>query len=135
MTDASGNEIENVYHNEYVVRDEVVMVSTSGNQSVILENTVRRGESESPGSLAMELIFNGDDQCSIRSAQGDPYNINGSGTFVDEADEWGGKARDVIYLDYSYTDALNNETHSVMDTLVIRDRAVTFEEFSVELNN
>ncbi|MDF9796572.1 hypothetical protein OKW21_001835 [Catalinimonas alkaloidigena] len=134
MTDASGNVVENEYHSEYVVKDEVVMVSTSGHQSVTLENTVRRGEKSSPGNLLLELVFGNDDQCSIRSAEGDPYNISGSGTFVEEADEWGGKARDVIYLDYNYTDAANNETHAVKDTLVIRDRAVTFEEFAIELN-
>nr|WKN37352.1 DUF5627 domain-containing protein [Tunicatimonas sp. TK19036] len=135
MTDASGNEVENVYHNEYVVRDEVVMVSTSGNQSVTLENNVRRGDNASPGSLMMELVFGNDNQCTIRSAEGDAYNISGSGTFAEDAGEWGDKARDVLYLDYSYTDAANNETHAVKDTLVIRDRAVTFEEFTVELEN
>ncbi len=133
MTDASGNEVENVYSSEYVVRDEVVMVSTSGNQSVMLSNTVRRGGNSSPGNLTMELLFGNDNQCTIVSAPDDAYSISGSGTFADDAGEWGDKARDVIYLDYSYTDAANNETHAVKDTLVIRDRAVVFEEFTVEL--
>jgi hypothetical protein len=31
-------------------------------------------------------------------------------------------------------DAVNNEIHEVKDTLVIRDRAVVFEEFKIELN-
>lgn len=135
MTDATGNEIVNAYRSDYVVRDEVVMVSTSGNQSVILENLVRRGDQSSPGNLRMELEFGNNDQGTIRSAEDDPYNISGSSNFVEEADEWGGKARDVLYLDYSYTDAANNEVHAVKDTLVIRDRAVVFEEFSVELAN
>ncbi len=133
MTDASGNEVENVYHSEYVVKDEVVMVTTSGRNSVTLENSVRRGGNESPGNLTMELTFNNDKNCSISSAEGDPYQVSGSGQFAEEADEWGGEARDVIYLDYTYTDAANNETHAVKDTLVIRDRAVVFEEFDVEL--
>ena len=133
MTDAAGNTVENVYISDYVVRDEVVRLSTSGRQSVVLENTVRRGENSSPGNLTMELVFGGDNQCVIRSATDDPYSINGSGTFAEGAGEWGAKARDVIYLDYNYTDAANNETHAVKDTLVIRDRAVTFEEFTVAL--
>ncbi len=52
MTDAAGNEVENEYRSEYVVQDEVVMVSTSGQQSVMLENSVRRGDecqSRKPG--------------------------------------------------------------------------------------
>ncbi len=134
MTDAAGNTVENVYISEYVVRDEVVPVNTSGRSSVTLENIVRRGDSESPGSLMMELNFNSENQCTIRSATDDPYQIDGSGQFVEDGDEWGDKSRDVIYLDYNYTDLANSETHSVKDTLVIRDRAVTFEEFTVELN-
>ena len=31
-------------------------------------------------------------------------------------------------------DVVNNEIHEVKDTLVIRDRAVVFEEFKIELN-
>ncbi|MEO0331791.1 MAG: DUF5627 domain-containing protein, partial [Bacteroidota bacterium] len=134
MTDAAGNTVENVYISEYVVRDEVVPVNTSGRSSVTLENIVRRGDSESPGSLMMELSFNSENQCTIRRATDDPYQIDGSGQFVEDGDEWGDKSRNVIYLDYNYTDLANSETHSVKDTLVIRDRAVTFEEFTVELN-
>jgi len=81
----------------------------------------------------MELTFNNDKNCSISSAEGDPYKVSGSGQFAEEADEWGGKPRDVIYLEYTYTDAANNETHTVSDQLVIRDRAVVFEELDVEL--
>ncbi len=133
MIDAAGNEVENVYISEFVVRDEVVPVNTSGRRSVTLENTVRRGDNASPGNLMMELSFNSENTCTISSATDDPYQIDGSGQFVEGGDEWGGRPRDVIYLDYDYTDIANNETHSVQDTLVIRDRAVTFEEFTVEL--
>ncbi|WKN31493.1 DUF5627 domain-containing protein [Porifericola rhodea] len=135
LTDADGNEVENVYHNEFVVKDEVVMLTTSGNQAVQLQNIVRRGGENSPGNLNMELVFGTDNSCRIISTEGDPYNISGSGMYVEDADEWGGLPRDVIYLDYSYTDMANNETHQVKDTLVIRDRAVVFEEFTVEFND
>ncbi len=133
MTDAAGNEVENVYISEYVVRDEVVPVNTSGRRSVTLENIVRRGDGDSPGELMMELSFSSENTCTISSATDDPYQIGGSGQFVEGGDEWGGKPRDVIYLDYDYTDVANSETHSVQDTLVIRDRAVVFEEFTVEI--
>ena len=111
------------------------MLTTSGNQAVQLQNTVRRGGENSPGNLNMELVFGTDNSCRIISTEGDPYNISGSGMYVEDADEWGGLPRDVIYLDYSYTDMANNETHQVKDTLVIRDRAVVFEEFTVEFND
>jgi len=125
--------IDNIYHAEYVERDEVTTVLTSGNKKVIVENIVRRGDSPSPGSVVMELSFDDADNCTIGSAEGDPYSVSGTGKFVEGGDMWGGKARDVIYLDYTYTDEANSETHSVKDTLVVRDRMAVFERFAVEL--
>jgi hypothetical protein len=132
VTDADGNTVDNVYHKEYVEQDEVVMVSTLDLNSVELQNTVRRGENSSPGSLSMKVHFEGDVGV-VTGTEGDPYNISGTGQFKTDGDEWGGKARDVIYLDYTYTDTANNETHVVKDTLVVRDRAAVFEQFTVEL--
>lgn len=99
-----------------------------------LQNIIGRGgENSSPGNVTMELTFN-DNSCTVSSYKDDPYTISGTGEFVEGGDEWGGgKPRDVIYLDYTYTDADNSETHSVKDTLVIRDRTAVFEEFEVEL--
>ena len=127
--------VDNVYHAEYVERDEVTTILTSGNKKVLVENLVRRGDDSSPGSVMMELTFDDSDNCSIASAEDDPYNVSGSGKFVSGGDSWGGKARDVIYLDYSYTDAANSETHAVKDTLVVRDRMAVFEEFALELQD
>ncbi|WP_298365999.1 DUF5627 domain-containing protein [uncultured Lutibacter sp.] len=133
MTNASGEKVSNVYQAEFVVRDELVTLSTSGRFNVELSNLVRRGGLSSPGSVNMELSFNENGDCTISSFNDDIYNISGSGKFVEDGDEWGGKKRDAIYLDYTYTDTANNETHAVKDTLVIRDRNVKFEEFTLEL--
>ena len=133
MTNALGETVSTVYRDEYVVGDELVTLTTSGRHNVELSNIVRRNGLTSPGSANMELAFNEDGDCTITSFNDDAYNISGSGKFVQDGDEWGGKKQDVIYLDYSYTDAANNETHAVKDTLVIRDRNVKFEEFTVEL--
>ncbi|SNR71314.1 protein of unknown function [Lutibacter agarilyticus] len=133
MTNASGETVTTVYRDEYVVRDELVPVTTSGRNNVELSNIVRRAGLTSPGSVNIELAFNDGGDCVITSFEDDVYNVSGSGKFVQDGDEWGGKQQDVIYLDYSYTDAANNETHAVKDTLVIRDRNVKFEEFTVEL--
>lgn len=125
--------VNNVYHAKYVEKDEVTTILTSGNEKVIVENLVRRGDSSSPGSVVMELTFDDSDNCSVASAEGDPYNVSGTGKFVEGGDMWGGKPRDVIFLDYSYTDVANSETHVVKDTLVVRDRMAVFEEFALEL--
>jgi len=135
-TNASGESINNVYHAQYVEWDEVVPVNTSGYTKVQLSKmAVRGGEGEqSPGDIKMVLNFDNDGSCTVASAPDDAFNISGTGQFVEEGDTWGGKPRDVIHLSYTYSDAVNNETHTVKDTLVIRDRNVTFEEFQVELN-
>ena len=120
------------YNAEFTVDDEIAFVQTSGFNKVHLQNIIGRGENSSPGNVDMELSFT-DDTCTISSYKDDPYGISGTGRFVEGGDTWGDKPRDVIYLDYTYTDADNSETHAVKDTLVIRDRTAVFEEFEIEL--
>lgn len=133
MTDASNKSVSSIYHAQYVERDELVNVTTTGKSQVELSNLIRRGSASSPGNVNFELVFDENENCIIRSFKNDQYNVTGSGKFVQNGDKWGGKERDAIYLDYSYFDAANNEIHEVKDTLVIRDRAVVFEEFKIEL--
>lgn len=132
MTNSSNETVSTVYHNQYVERDELVMVTTTGKNAVELSNIIRRGSEASPGDVNIELLFDDSGNCSIRSFEGDAYNVSGTGQFVENGGIWGGKEHDAIFLDYSYTDAANNETHSVKDTLVVRDRNVVFEEFTLE---
>lgn len=133
MTNDLGEVTTSTYKAEFVEQDEVIDVLTSGRSNADYTNRVRRGELTSPGDVNLELLFNADETCTITGQDDNPYNVSGSGAFVEDGDEWGGEKRDVIYLDYSYTDAVNNETHVVKDTLVIRDRSVKFEQFQVEL--
>jgi hypothetical protein len=132
MTPTGGTTVLNIYHAEYVESDEIVMVTTTGNSSVELSNIVRRGSESSPGSVNIELLFDDDDNCSIQSYGDDPYNVSGSGKFVENGGYWGGKEYDAMFLEYNYADTANNETHVVNDTLVVRDRNVIFEEFVLE---
>lgn len=134
MTNAANNTVSSIYHAQYVERDELVTLTTTGRNNVSLSNLVRRGSQSSPGDVNMELVFSDDGKCIIRSIGDDAYKVSGSGKFVENGDKWGGKERDVIHLDYTYTDLANNETHVVKDTLVVRDRNVVFEEFIIELS-
>jgi len=133
MTNALGEVTTSTYRSEFVEKDEVIDLLTSGRLKVGYVNRVRRGDLGSPGDVNIELSFNTNETCAISGQGDDPYNVSGSGTFVENGDEWGGEKRDVIYLDYEYTDAVNNETHKVKDTLVIRNRDVIFEQFAIEL--
>ena len=133
MTNNLGETTTSTYRSEYVEKDELVDLITSGRFDVTYTNRVRRGELTSPGDVNIELKFNADETCVVTGAGDDPYNVTGSGRFVENGDKWGGEQRDVIYLDYQYTDAVNAETHAVKDTIVIRNRDVVFEQFNIEL--
>jgi len=115
---------------------------------------VRRPGSATNNKLSLLLTFNDNEDITVTNA--DPAStvaVTGSGKFVEDGDEWGGKTRDVIYLDFEYretevevsevrffgtlrstTTATFDLLHKVKDTLVIRDRDVVFEEFTVQLN-
>lgn len=133
MTNDSNEVVSTVYRDEYVERDELVMVTITGENSVTMSNIVRRGALSSPGSVEIELTFDDNDNCTVQSFGSDGYNVTGTGQFVEDAGSWGGQDHDAIFIDYTYTDTNNSETHSVQDTLVVRDRNVVFEEFLLEL--
>lgn len=120
-----------VYSADFVEDDLVREVIISGRNNVIIENNViRRGGLQSPGTVAIELAFDDSENCTITSADGN-YNVAGTGKFVIDGDEWGGKKRDAIFVNYSYDDVLNNERHTVIDTFVVRNRGVVFESFPI----
>ena len=124
-----------VYNAGFVERDELTLLETAGMDKVKYQNLIGRGENSSPGNVVMELSFNEDNTCTISSYKNDPYGVTGTGQFVEDGDSFGGNKKDVIYLNYTYKDAVNAETHTVKDTLVIRDRTAIFEEFTVELKD
>jgi len=143
-----------VYRSEFVVGDELLPVATAGRNEVTTTIDVRRPGSATNNKLSLLLTFNDNEDITVTNA--DPAStvaVTGSGKFVEDGDEWGGKTRDVIYLDFEYretevevsevrffgtlrstTTATFDLLHKVKDTLVIRDRDVVFEEFTVQLN-
>lgn len=132
MSTSGGTTVLNTYHEQYVEEDELVMVTTTGNKKVELSNIVRRGSESSPGLINIELLFDENDNCSIQSYKDDPYIASGTGKFIENGGFWGGEEHDALFLEYNYTDLVNNETHVVNDTLVVRNRNVVFEEFVLE---
>ena len=132
MTNAANETVSTIYRDQYVERSELVMITTTGKNSVELSNIVRRGSEASPGNVNIELLFDESGDCTIQSYEGDPYDVVGAGKFIENGGAWGGKDHDALFLDYMYIDTLNNESHHVIDTLVVRDRNVVFEEFVLE---
>lgn len=142
-----------VYRAEYVVQDELLPLATAGRSAATTTIDVRRPGIATDLQLSLLLTFNDNEEITVSNA--DPNSnitVMGTGTFVEDADEWGGESRDVIYLDFQYieqdvevtqkfvfgnlistTTSTFELNHQVNDTLVIRDRNVKFEEFVVDL--
>lgn len=144
-----------VYRAEFVVGDELLPLSTAGRKVANTTIGVRRADPDlaTNNTLSLKLTFNDNEEIIVTNA--DPNStvtVTGSGKFIEDGDEWGGKSRDVIYLDFQYrelevevteefffgslvstTTATLDLLHTVKDTLVIRDRDVKFEEFTINL--
>jgi len=117
---------------DYLVDSEIWSLRTSALNAV--QTNAVSFHISSDGLYKMELLLNNDNTISIKPLEGsliEPYQTgaNGTSTFVQDGAEWGGKPRDVMYLNYSYMEGGVLE-HFVNDTLVFRDRAIKFEVFT-----
>jgi hypothetical protein len=116
-----------VYHNAYVEKDEVAsMFTRSMTQDTMLLNAKNKGNVNAPFQLF--LNFDNSGNCTVSAPASANYTISGNGQFVKKGDMWGDQKRDVLYLKYQV--AFGTTTHSLTDTLVLRDRGVKFETFS-----
>ena len=121
-----------VRHNKYVEDDEVMMLTTNTLKSVLLpvSTRVRNEATGSTETLTCDLIltFNDNNECVITSSS--EYPASGSGKFVSKGEKksWGNKDRDVIYLDYQID--FSGKKYVTKDTLVVRNRGVSVEEFT-----
>jgi hypothetical protein len=115
------------YRGALVENSEIARAQTVDLNTVIIPSIIRRFNAPDGGTLTLKAVFATDKTCVLYN------NANneqiGTGILKEKGDMWGGKPRDVIYLDYAYNDTPRNERHEVKDTMVIRDRGVGFELF------
>lgn len=127
VKDASAAVLEtNAYRTPYIVDNELWNLTTTGKTQVTVQ-----GKTHStlvPGDLKMNLLFSDNGDCTIKEAAGSAFTITGTGKFLKDADEWGDKKRDAIYMNYQFTSGSN--TYSATDTLVIRDRAIKMQLYN-----
>jgi len=130
LKNVSGSVVDQViYHTLYVEKNEIWYLQTISRNQVVVTGLVRR-TSGSPGSFKMVLTFDATGNCTISQFAGSTYPVSGTGKFVTNGDEWGGKKRNAIILNYQVTDATNGQFHNVTDTLVVRDRDMHLETFN-----
>lgn len=117
-----------VYHQPYVEYDQVVTtaVTKSLNSLSISLNGTAKGNVSLPYQILLNFGQSGN--CTLTNPAGATYSITGNGSYVKNGDMWGNQKRDVLYLKYQVT--FGTVTHSLTDTLVLRDRAEKSETFS-----
>lgn len=118
-----------VRHAAYVEKDETIDgFSTLGLNKVQWSRFLKDADGNNVDA-DLELTFDEDGNCTITSAT-DGIEASGTGKFVEKGDKnsWGGKDRDVLYLDYTLE--YSGIQCVTKDTLVTHYRGVKAEWFT-----
>ena len=121
-----------VRHAGFVEKDEVVLnqFKTLGINSVQWDRPAKDNAGNNIDCL-LKLDFDGNGTCTV-SSNVEGVTATGTGQYADKGDKnsWGGKDRDVLYLDY--TVEYSGIKCATKDTLVVRDRGVKSDWFAFE---
>ena len=115
------------YRQKYIESSEVVLVKTADKDSVTYENATRLS-SGSPGKFQVGIKFDTNGNGVILNTPLYPRVVTGTAKFSKNAESWGGQQRHTLYLDYVITEG--TRIHTVLDTLVFRDKNVIFETYT-----
>lgn len=112
--------------NEYTERDQVIGLETTG-LTTATSNYLGNLESH-----RFEIEVDPDTrELQLRTTVESDITATGTGEYIeftDEIEQWGGKFRDALYLDYSYVNINDAMYYEVYDTLVFRDRQIKMED-------
>ncbi len=116
------------YHKQYVERDTIAKMYTVSMNECLM--TVKTRNARSKKDVTFSLIIKVDDagKCVVSAPDTVSYKISGTGEFVKDGDMWGGVKQDVMRLKYSVD--FDTITHTLTDTLVMRDRQVVMQTFT-----
>ncbi|MDP4208823.1 MAG: DUF5627 domain-containing protein [Bacteroidota bacterium] len=123
---------DSVRHNQYLEYNELVKISTTSLSTVTLPLSIKRGAQKV--SFNLVLTFASDGTCTVSGDNPTSFDISGTGKFVSkgEKNSIGGIDRDGLYLDYSVNLKNYGLKYATKDTMVVRDRAVGPEYYTVE---
>jgi len=134
ITRLDGTDTVSHRHAEFIEDNEVVKVTTFSFTEATLPLTLYGTDGSKVVDTNIKLEFTDDENCMITGGEG-VFTISGNGTFVPNGDKnsIGGIDRDVLYLDYHVKFSFLSLAYDTKDTLVVRDRAVAPQYFSVVL--
>lgn len=131
ITAADGKQSVQVRHEQYVEKNEVVDLVTTGLKSLKLPLTIKAADGHNI-DYNVVLTFADDNTCTI-TGDSDEFGIVGNGRFVSKGDKnsIGGKDCDALYLDYDVVFKNLNTAYTTKDTLTLRNRGVKPEYLKV----
>lgn len=131
ITKADGTTVTSTRHTQYVENNELVNISTNSLKVSTLPLSIRDSQGNAV-KYNLVLTFADDGTCTV-SSNNSNYEISGSGKFVSKGEKKsiGGYDRNALYLDYNVKFKSLNLQYSTKDTLVVRDRGVAPEYFTV----
>jgi hypothetical protein len=135
ITKTDGSTSTSLRHVEYVENDELVSASSQGLKVCEIPLTVKDSSGKDV-SFNLILTFADDGTCTVKG-NADTYDISGTGKFVTNGEKQsiGGSDRDALYLDYNvkFKNIDNNLQYATRDTLVMRDRNVSLDYFTLSM--
>ncbi len=117
-------------HAEYVEYDDTFELGTLGLHKS--DCTLTNELDNTTYTCRLILTFDSEGKCAVTSDTENTF-VSGTGQYVEkgEKNSWGGEDRDAIYLDYTVD--YGPAVYSTRDTLVMRDRQVAPEWFTVTM--
>lgn len=133
ITMADGTTDTRIRRNQFVENDELVSIYTKSLSESILPLVIRDNAGNAV-NFNLVLQFSEDGTCTV-SGSADAYEASGTGRFVSKGEKQsiGGYDRDALYLDYSVDFKNLDVQYATKDTLVVRDRGVAPEYYTVTL--
>ena len=133
ITALDGSKVVSVRHEQYVEDNEVVTLTTESLTDASVPMSLYDEKGKSVYDIFMNLSFAEDSTCTVSGSDG-IYTLTGTGKFVTRGDKnsIGGTDRNALYLDYKVTFGFVSLAFETNDTLVVRDRGVAPEYFTVE---
>lgn len=130
VTNTSGT-TTNVRHAAYVENDALQTVTTSGYNKAEMIVAVKDAAGKDH-NCTLVFTFNENNECTV-STNTDGFDVSGSGIFVvnGEKKSIGGLDRNALYLNYSIKSQALSTTITTTDTMVVRNRGIKPEYFTV----
>jgi Domain of unknown function (DUF1735). len=128
----TGSDVTLTYHSKYVENDQVVSSAVTKSLSELYLTLNAYDASKTAYPFTLDLNFDKSGNCTVANPAGTSYTISGTGKFLKNGDSWGNIKRDVLYLKYTFNNG--SLSHTMTDTLVIRDRVEKVETFKPYYN-